>query len=57
MPSVTQFLKGVNDADIGVSLDIENYCTASLFFEQASPIAMRCTSALYGVFRGFCLIG
>ena len=44
-------------AFVGVSLDIENYCTVSLFFEQASPIAMRCTSALYGVFRGFCLIG
>ncbi|MBN6367486.1 hypothetical protein JZL89_19220 [Providencia rettgeri] len=26
-------------------MDIENYCTVSLFFEQVSPISMRCTSA------------
>ena len=26
---------GQSDDDIGVSLDIENYCTVSLFFEQA----------------------
>ena len=40
----------------GVSLDIENYCTVSLCFEQAY-LSQRCTPALYAVSREFSLIG
>lgn len=30
-----RFHAGLSAALLGVSLDIENYCTVSLFFEQA----------------------
>ncbi|MXE36229.1 hypothetical protein FQZ46_24425 [Escherichia coli] len=40
----------------GGSLDIDNYCTVSVFFEQAY-LSRQGTPALYGVFRGLALIG
>ncbi len=40
----------------GGSLDIDNYCTLSVFFEQAY-LSRQGTPALYGVFRGLALIG